>query len=88
MVMQIVSGLKPFQIIVVGPVKTESVAIPEVGVAWAVVPVVTSLIHMGMDIAVQDSHGHVGAVEGCEARHRASIVDKAVKSEPILKTDS
>ena len=69
-----------------GPMKTDSIAVPEVGMAGAVVPVVATLVRVGVDIAVQDSHGHVGAVvDRVAGGHGASIVDQAMESKSIFK---
>lgn len=86
--MEVVSGLEPFQIIMVGPVKADGIAVPEVGMAGAVVPVVASFMHVGMNVAVQNSHSHVGAVVDREARgHGARVVDEAVESKSELLSE-
>ncbi len=65
--------------------KADSIAVPKVSVAGAIVPIAATLMNMSVNIAVQDGHSHIGAIVDCIPRsHGTSIVDEAMESKPIL----
>ena len=77
-VVVVILGFESLQIIILGIVDSESIAQIEECVARAVVGVFTTLVNVGVGIAVQDGHRHVVDVRclGC-----TGVIEKPVEAE-------